>query len=130
MGNNTRFYRKGGRPKKSVDDLRVAVLTLRLNKWERSRLRSVMRSEGWGGDKASFVRWILTRDAQSDPIDKEKLEKLLWAMHQVLLYGKSNTSEEHQGIFETANDVLLTYVSNMYLRHKEVKHDTSKTLVP
>lgn len=124
------YYRKGGRPKKSEDDKRLAVLTLRLNKWERSKLRDLMMSEGWGGDKASFVRWYLIRKAPHDPIDKEGLEKVLWAIQQVLFYGESNTSDEHKYVFTAANKMLLAFVSDMYAKRKEVKHDTSQTLVP
>jgi hypothetical protein len=130
MGSSKRFYRKGGRPRKSEDDKKVPVLTLRLNKWERSRLRNVMKSEGWSGDKASFVRWYLMSQAPNDPIDREKLDKLLWAVQQVLIYGISNTSKEHRDIFEAASDMLLAFVSNMYVRNKGVKYDTSKTLAP
>lgn len=127
---NKNYYRKGGRPKKSEDEKRKPVLTLRLNRWERSKLRGLMIREGWGGDKASFVRWFLLRESASEPIDKKNLEKFLWAMQQVLLYGESNTSEDHKDVFKTANETLRTFASNMYKKRKNVSHDTSQAFVP
>ncbi|RCW69024.1 hypothetical protein DET61_106119 [Marinobacter nauticus] len=124
------FYRRGGRPKKSEDDKRKSVLTLRLNRWERSKLRDLMIKEGWGGDKASFVRWFLLRELADDPIDKESLEKFLWAMQQVLLYGESNTSEDHKDVFKAADETLRSFASNMYKKRKKVSHDTSQAFVP
>ena len=127
---NKNYYRKGGRPKKSEDEKRKPVLTLRLNRWERSRLRGLMIKEGWGSDKASFVRWLLLRESSTDPIDKEKLEKLLWAIQQVLLYGESNTSEDHKDVFRAANEMLRSFAGNMYQKRKNVSHDTSQAFVP
>lgn len=128
--NARNYYRKGGRPKKSEDEKRIAVLTLRLNKWERSKLRDLMVTEGWSGDKASFVRWFILRDSSSDPIDREKLERFLWAIQQVLLYGESNTSEDHKDVFRAANETLKSYASNMYKKREKVSYDSSQTYVP
>lgn len=127
---NKNYYRKGGRPKKSEDEKRIVVLTLRLNRWERSKLRNIMMTEGWGGDKASFVRWFLLKEAPTNPIDKENLEKFLWAIHQVLIYGESNTSDENKDIFKAANKTLIAFASNMYKKRKEVSHDPSQTFIP
>ena len=89
-----------------------------------------MIKEGWGSDKASFVRWLLLRESSTDPIDKEKLEKLLWAIQQVLLYGESNTSEDHKDVFRAANEMLRSFAGNMYQKRKNVSHDTSQAFVP